>query len=133
MTSAPEYAGFGSRLGAFIIDVLIGFAFAVPGNLISAAGAETLGTLVSLAGTIAFLVLYCKKVSQGQSWGQKVTGVRVVDVTSGASISAGRVFGRQLAKIVSQIVCFLGFFWMIWDPKKQTWHDKIVNTIVVKA
>ena len=133
MTSTPEYAGFGSRLGAFVIDVLIGIAFTIPGNLVSATGAEALGTLVSLAGTIAFLVLYCKKVSQGQSWGQKVTGVRVVDATSGASISAGKVFGRQLAKIVSQIVCFLGFFWMIWDPKKQTWHDKIVSTVVVKA
>jgi uncharacterized RDD family membrane protein YckC len=42
-----------------------------------------------------------------------------------------QVFVRQLCKIISGVVCYLGFLWMIWDPKKQTWHDKIVTTQVV--
>ena len=42
-----------------------------------------------------------------------------------------QVFVRQLCKIISGFFCYLGFFWMIWDPKKQTWHDKIVSTQVV--
>jgi uncharacterized RDD family membrane protein YckC len=27
----------------------------------------------------------------------------------------------------------LGYFWMLWDDNDQTWHDKIVKSIVVKA
>ena len=89
--------------------------------------------LLGLAGTIGYMVLYCKKVSAGQSWGHKAAGVRIIDANTGSSISAGRVFGRKIARIPSAFVCYLGYLWMLWDPKKQTWHDKILNTIVVKA
>jgi len=37
----------------------------------------------------------------------------------------------EKAKILSAIPCLLGYFWMLWDPQKQTWHDKIVGSIVV--
>jgi len=26
----------------------------------------------------------------------------------------------------------LGYLWVIWDPKKQAWHDKIAHTLVIK-
>ena len=25
----------------------------------------------------------------------------------------------------------LGYFWMLWDREKQTWHDKFANDVVV--
>ena len=136
--AAPQYAGFGARLGALIIHALVPLVLVPPGYVILLAGknssaAGALGGLLALGGAIAFLVLYCKKVSQGQSWGHKATGIRVVDANSGQSLSPGRVFGRQLARILSGFLCYLGYFWMLWDPKKQTWHDKILNTIVVTA
>ena len=33
----------------------------------------------------------------------------------------------------STIPIFLGFFWMLWDPEKRTWHDKIAGAVVVPA
>ena len=27
----------------------------------------------------------------------------------------------------------ISYFWMLWDDRKQTWHDKIMNTLVVKG
>ena len=27
--------------------------------------------------------------------------------------------------IVSAVVLLLGYLWMLWDPEKQTWHDKV--------
>jgi aconitate hydratase len=84
-------------------------------------------------GIVAFIVLYCKKVAAGQSWGQKTAGVRVIDINSRTNLTPGRVFLRQLSKIISGFLCYLGFFWMLWDPKQQTWHDKIVGTAVVDA
>jgi uncharacterized RDD family membrane protein YckC len=35
-------------------------------------------------------------------------------------------------KMVSAVPLFLGFFWMLWDEKGQTWHDKVAETTVVK-
>jgi uncharacterized RDD family membrane protein YckC len=30
------------------------------------------------------------------------------------------------------LVFCLGFLWMLWDPNKQTWHDKVAQTYVVR-
>ena len=127
-------ASFGSRFLAFLIDSLVGSVFTLPGYLLglSDSGAlDALGGLLILGGTVAFIILYCKKVAAGHSWGQQVAKVQVVSATSGALLSPVQVFVRQLCKIISGFFCYLGFFWMIWDPKKQTWHDKIVSTQVV--
>jgi hypothetical protein len=40
-------------------------------------------------------------------------------------------FVRQLAHIVDGLVCNLGYLWPIWDPKKQTFADKIMGTLVI--
>jgi uncharacterized RDD family membrane protein YckC len=34
---------------------------------------------------------------------------------------------------LSALLCFLGFFWMLWDRRKQTWHDMVANSLVVRA
>ena len=38
---------------------------------------------------------------------------------------------RAVGKLLSGIPCGLGFFWMLWDKDKETWHDKIAGTTVV--
>ena len=40
---------------------------------------------------------------------------------------------RYLASIVSAICLFIGYLWMLWDKEKQTWHDKLSNSVVVPA
>ena len=153
--AAPQYAGFGARLGAVIIDGLMAIPFAIPGIIALFAGGRTIrdctvngvdqlcetpsnsaiaiAVLLYAVGLLAYAVIYCRKVSRGQSWGQKAAGIRIVDQSSGQSISAWRVFGRQVARIASGAICYLGYLWMLWDSRKQTWHDKIVGTVVIKA
>jgi uncharacterized RDD family membrane protein YckC len=63
----------------------------------------------------------------------KATGITVVDADFGRPISAGRAFGWYLAHVLSQFFCYLGYLWMLWDKRKQTWHDKIAGTVVVKV
>jgi uncharacterized RDD family membrane protein YckC len=36
-------------------------------------------------------------------------------------------------KLVSGVALGLGYLWMLWDPNKQTWHDKVAKTYVVKV
>ena len=40
--------------------------------------------------------------------------------------------GLAVASLLSLAVMGLGFFWIIWDPEKQAWHDKIAGTLVVR-
>jgi uncharacterized RDD family membrane protein YckC len=154
---APQLAGVGSRFGALIIDGLIAGVFELPGIIMFFAGPREIRTCTIdgelgfcnlptggtvaiaaalwLVGFIAFMILYCKKVGlTGQSWGGKAVGNKVVDATTGAPIGVGRAFGRTLFRhFISGSICFLGYLWALWDPKKQTWHDKVVSSIVVKA
>ncbi len=138
-----------------IIDGLVGLLFSIPAVIAFLAGPREVrictindeerlcnlptgptiafGVLLATIGGIAFAVIYCRKVSRGQSWGHKATGIRIVDQNTGQSISAWRVFGRQFARILSGAVCYLGYLWMLWDSRKQTWHDKIVGTVVVRS
>lgn len=39
-----------------------------------------------------------------------------------------QVIGRSISGFI-----FIGFLWMLWDKDKQTLHDKISNTIVIRA
>jgi uncharacterized RDD family membrane protein YckC len=49
----------------------------------------------------------------------------------GQPIGYGRAFLRWLVSIVSFIVLFIGYLWMLWDPEKQTWHDKAAGSVPV--
>jgi len=57
--------------------------------------------------------------------------IRVVDVDTGGRIDYGRALIRHLMSLVSGYACLIGYLWMLWDPEKQTWHDKVAGTYVV--
>jgi uncharacterized RDD family membrane protein YckC len=91
------------------------------------------GVLVALA-IVAAIVYYAKlEGGSGQTLGKRALGIRVVDSRTGGSIGTGRGVGRYFARILSALVCYLGYLWMLWDREQQCWHDKLVNSYVVKA
>ena len=88
--------------------------------------------LVTVAGVVAAILYYgLTEGRAGQTIGKRALGVKVIDTYTGAPIGVGRAIGRYFAKILSAIPCLLGYLWMLWDPNKQTWHDKMVNSYVV--
>lgn len=97
--------------------------------------AAVLVGLVGLAAVVWLSVYYFRREGRtGQAWGRTAMGIRLVDAGSGTPIGGGRAFGRAiLAGTVSSWICYLGYLWMLWDARKQTWHDKIVTSVVVKA
>jgi uncharacterized RDD family membrane protein YckC len=62
--------------------------------------------------------------------GKAAVGLKVVR-TNGKKLSFGRSLLRFIAYWISAIPLFLGFFWILWDSKRQGWHDKIAGTQVV--
>lgn len=140
-SAAPTvYGSIAARFGALIIDGLVGIALAIPGYVVLLGGAANgseiaiLGFPLLLGGAIFNVVQYCRKMGRdGQSIGYKVCGIRLVDATTGASIGAGRAFGRAIVRGLAAIPCYLGLFWALWQPQRRGWHDLASNTVVVPA
>ena len=40
---------------------------------------------------------------------------------------------RASFRIISESIFYLGFLWAVLNPKRETWHDKVSNTLVVNA
>jgi uncharacterized RDD family membrane protein YckC len=77
--------------------------------------------------TIAFW--YFKQATPGKM----VVGARLQDVTTGECLSLGQCIGRYLATFISIFALFLGILWIVFDQRKQAWHDKLAGSVVVRA
>jgi uncharacterized RDD family membrane protein YckC len=155
-----ERASFGVRLGGYLLDgLLYGLlmaVFIIPGTVLIVASFDDCVTIDdevfcpdgspepgAIGGGIAVIVLgflivafiYLRALGKtGQTWGRKIVGIKVIGETTGEPIGFGRALGRQLfASFISGQIFYLGYLWMLWDDKKQTWHDKVVGSIVVRV
>jgi uncharacterized RDD family membrane protein YckC len=124
--SGPR-AGFGQRLGAALVD---GIFLGVVGFVIRLAIGPAGGSAIGLALGIAYFG-YLEGSRSGQTIGKRLAGIRVIDFAGGGPIGFGRAVIRYFGRIVSFIACLLGYFWMLWDRERQTWHDKFANDVVV--
>ena len=91
---------------------------------------------LSIAGLAALGVVVWNMWTQGetgQSIGKKYVGTRVVDM-QGRTIGGGMGILRWLLHILDALPCYVGYLWPLWDtPKRQTFSDKIVSTVVIPA
>ena len=118
-----KYAGFGLRLVAALIDGVIMMGV----GMMLIRGKATLFS--SLAGALYSVLLWVNW--NGQTLGKKVMKIRVVR-EDGKPVDYKEAVVRYLGYILSGVVLCLGYFWVIWDEKKQGWHDKIAGTLVVR-
>ena len=124
-------AGFWIRFAGALIDgILLGIVAFILGSLIGMDTNSSRQVLSYLLGAVYFTYFHA---STGQSLGQKLVNIKVVDEATGGNIDYVRAFIRWLVSIVSGLVIVLGYLWMLWDPKKQTWHDKAAKTLVIKT
>lgn len=138
------YADFGSRFLAalvdgiilavvgFIVGALVGALFG--GNIRSTRDLENFTLLNNLIGAVigAIYPMYFLVTQNGQTPGKRMMRIRVVR-KDGAKISWFDAFLREVVgKFISAFFLLLGYLWMLWDADKQTWHDKIASTIVIK-
>jgi uncharacterized RDD family membrane protein YckC len=118
-------AGFWRRFGGSLIDgLVVGVADTILRIVLGATGA-LLG-LVIAAGYFTYF-----HGTTGQTPGNAVLGMRVVDIETGGVIGYQRAFIRWLVSIVSGLVILLGYLWMLWDGRKQTWHDKAASSLPI--
>jgi len=146
----PRPAGFFSRMEAFVVDLvilsiiqLVGSAFVqtlvrffkltglvnvIIDALENATIQVTLGSIVVTLVVIGYFTFFWTLV--GFTPGKAILGLKVVK-RNGEKVSFFRALLRFFSYWISAIPLFLGYFWILWDPKRQAWHDKIAGTQVL--
>jgi uncharacterized RDD family membrane protein YckC len=119
--NALPRAGFWIRMGALAIDALL---IAIVVNMLEPS--DHFFALV-LAGYGALMWKL-----RGTTIGGIVLNLRVVR-TDGRDIEWETAIVRALGCFLSVIPLGLGFIWMVFDSNRQTWHDKIAGTVVVRV
>ena len=122
-----KYVGFLIRFVAAIIDgVVLVFIQAAVGRGVPFFGGRLVGPFVGALYSILLWVNW-----NGQTLGKKAMGIKVVK-EDGKPLGYSEAVVRYVGYIISIIPLGLGYFWVIWDEKKQGFHDKIAKTLVVK-
>jgi uncharacterized RDD family membrane protein YckC len=149
--TTAEPAGRGTRLGAFILDgfiasvliyVPLGIGVSMNGhplfmnahfNFQAMVGS---GSWLPLLGLVAWSWLTVVFVARnGQSIAKKMLGIKVVR-SDGSKASLGRIF--WLRNVVNGVLAFVPLYGLvdlllIFGESRQCVHDKIADTIVIKA
>lgn len=131
LQSPSQYAGFWRRAGATLIDsflfvIIVGL---IAGPMLVNAEIFTLeGLLRMVAGLLLTVFLWLKFLGTP---GKLLLGCQVVDADSFEPMSIKQAALRYVAYFVSFVPLLLGFLWVAWDKRKQAFHDKIANTVVL--
>ncbi|MFA6684747.1 MAG: RDD family protein, partial [Arcobacteraceae bacterium] len=134
-----EYAGFWIRVGASFIDGLLFAIFTLPITMI--VYGDTLWESESMIlGPADFLINYVLPavvvvlfwLYKSATPGKMIFKLKVVDATTGNVLTVGQAIGRYLAYFLASIPLLLGIIWIVFDNKKQGWHDKLANTAVIR-
>lgn len=142
-----KMAGFGPRWGALLVDanilllvIMLFFKSVIPmireANFKPSELSDSFlygGVLMYFFGipliSILYQAIFESSKFQGTP-GKIAVKIKVVN-KHGSRISFIQAFGRNLGKILSALIIYIGFFMAIWTDKKQTLHDQMANTYVV--
>ncbi|KRT54159.1 putative membrane protein YckC, RDD family [endosymbiont of Ridgeia piscesae] len=134
-----EYIGFWKRTAASIIDSILITLVTAP-ILIQLYGVEYFQSTQPIYGSGELLLNYLfPAIAVLVFWhfrsatpGKMLFNARVVDAKSFGKPSTGQLIGRYLGYYLSILGLGLGFLWIIWDKRKQGWHDKLAGTLVIR-
>lgn len=120
-------AGFWIRVAACLLDViLVGIAFGLLEGM--------LGWLVKFGGFPLWFVVYnvVMWATKGTTIGGVICGLKIVR-TDDRPLDWSMAIVRALSAFLSLAVAGVGFIWVAFDDEKQSWHDKIAGTTIVKV
>jgi uncharacterized RDD family membrane protein YckC len=140
---APRYGGFWRRLMAVLLDaILLYFPAATVRVLMGLPAINTFNTMdadstaAMMASAIELLIdwLYAAAMiasSHRATLGMMVMDLQVCDV-HGRRISFSRATWRYFAQFLSLITAGLGYLMQLFTPRRQTLHDMLSSTVVVR-
>jgi uncharacterized RDD family membrane protein YckC len=154
-----QYAPWLRRAGAVVLDALpiVGLELLALGLMwltrIRACDGDTsaldlgaqCGSSISVAGVVAFVGAWLGIVGysawnfgyrqgrSGATLGKSAMGLAVVGSDSGHPVGVVLALVRLAAQLLNLVSLGLGFLWPLWDSQHQTFADKLVSTVCVRA
>jgi uncharacterized RDD family membrane protein YckC len=140
-----ELAGWWQRVGASLLDGFVLLPLLIIVGIVLVRGAPIAATLVGFVVEFLYLSLMWTK-RNGQTVGAKALGIRVV-AADGSPMTSEMAYRRAavlqlfttassmtwVLRPLGSVALILNVLWPLWDPQKQTLHDKAAGTIVVKV
>jgi uncharacterized RDD family membrane protein YckC len=146
-------ASWGQRAAALILDGLFALLLNVPGTILVIVGAATADSgndgagaaLIIVGGVLLLAALVVQLWNQGWrqgaigwSWGKQLMRIKLVRITDARPPGGGLGIGRLLLRgllggITFGVYTLLTYLWPLWDEKRQSLDDKILNTLVIEA
>ncbi len=117
--------------GVSLAIYFIGFILAAIMGAI-ADGLQALMLLITYAAALGWWIYngYLNGET-GQSFGKQYLKIKVVSEVDGSLIGGGMGVVRAFAHILDSLACYVGWFWPLWDTKRQTFADKVMKTSVI--
>jgi uncharacterized RDD family membrane protein YckC len=138
--SGLEVAPFKKRLFAYMIDdILISIIFLIIlwTPIQNAQSAEEIQTALNHLGVYMIMtqILYHTWFvwQYGASLGKIAMKIKVVEIDTMRQPRLMIALNRAIFRTISATIFYLGFVWALFDPARQTWHDKTASTLVVNA
>ena len=144
-TQYKEYANFGYRLLAYIIDAIL--LYVVQMGVLMAFGVSAMASdpdilqngiptsfWLAYGAVIVLQWLYFAYFESSEkqgTFGKQALGLVVTDM-NGGRISFAQATGRYFSKLISAIIILIGFLMQPFTQKKQALHDMIAGTLVYK-
>jgi uncharacterized RDD family membrane protein YckC len=139
-----NYAGFWVRFAAVFLDGLIlkvvnmaillafgfGFTAALGGSRMSGEVGPLYFALLGVQILIAVLYEVIMIGKYGATLGKMACKIRVV-TPEGAAVSYGTAVARYFSKIVSSLICAIGYIMAGFDDEKRALHDRMCSTRVI--
>jgi uncharacterized RDD family membrane protein YckC len=133
VNTAVPYAGFWRRAVAYVIDYfLVTFAVVIALALLAGRSSALAPLYLPLLMAVGCLYYALMESSSSQATlGKRAVGIKVTDLY-GERIGFGRALGRVFAHLCSSIILGIGFVMAVFTDRRQTLHDKIAGTLVVR-
>jgi uncharacterized RDD family membrane protein YckC len=125
MQAKPEL-DFSSRFSLMMNDPAIFNAFVANGGISKTIILDLLTILVS---GILISICWCYfKTTPGKI----LIGIKIVDEKTFGDISPMQSVIRSVGCVLTAASLMIGLVWMLFNPKKQAWHDMMAHTAVIK-
>ena len=133
-------ASIKARSLAFLIDETLLSFLLIIALWGSFSEAKNIEEVIHLTNTFVFEYMAMKIFYQafftmkyGASIGKIIMKIRVVEVNTLQYPNVISSLNRAIFRIISEMLFYLGFLWGMFEPNKQSWHDKTARTLVVNV
>lgn len=147
--TSPNYANFGQRFIALFIDNLLLAIVLSPifmmlfeqpqytneqaEEILRTQGITGLinPTEIMIQQLVVLIIVAFFWIKFSATPGKRLLGLQVLDAKTLRPLTPMQATVRYLGYFISTLPFGLGFLWIIFDPKRQAWHDKLAHSVVI--